>query len=431
MASYKRVALEIPEDSLNLVAKRLRLLDSWDQASVECANAVDSTSSLDGIPDDVLSLVATSFASKCASPAEFASARLSCRRLMNISAHPEVLSALPISALTCPARAYSASYRSFLRACASANNHEAAHLLGMIEFYCLADRKDGVKNLVRAAKAGHAPALHSLAVLHFNGSAGSVPERKLSVGVLLCASAAQQGHVEALRELGHCLQDGYGIKRNVAEGRRLLMEANLREFAASQVLSSEGGLPEAEQKLRQLDAVIRSVKAVIPKLTDEARMASKDRAAPGSEPEAAAHDHSHDHSQAHDHKHEAADHACPSAAASAAPSEADLLQSLCRCLRPLMSDFGCAVPDLPLPPASQFLLDWNETFGAPGAAAGLKVCGNVRCGRVETRVREFRCCAVCSGPSYCSRACQAIDWRAGHMEACQEGEEAAEEEMEA
>ncbi|CAI5514455.1 unnamed protein product [Closterium sp. Naga37s-1] len=362
---------------------------------------------------DVLSLIATSVASKCASAAEFASLRLSCTRFHDVATFPEVLSALPISALTCPARAYSASYRSFLRACADARNNEAAFLLGMIEFYCLGDRKDGIKHLVQAAKAGHPGALHSLAVVHFNGSGGAVPERKLSVGVLLCASAAQQGHVAALRELGHCLQDGYGIKKNVAEGRRLLMEANLREFAASQVLSGEGGFPEAEQKLRQLDAVIKSVKAVIPKLSaDEARSNEQGQI---KESRAQEHVSAHDHAQEHSHAGP-----CNPPSANGASSPAQLLQSLCRCLRPLMSDFGCAVPDLPLPPASRFLLEWNAEHGVPAPEGGLKVCGNVRCGRPETREKEFRCCAVCSGPSYCSRACQALDWRAGHMDACQE-----------
>ncbi|CAI5534133.1 unnamed protein product [Closterium sp. Naga37s-1] len=390
-------------------AKRLR--------ASETKAVAQSSSSLDMIPDDVLSLIATSVASKCASAAEFASLRLSCKRFHDVATFPEVLSALPISALTCPARAYSASYRSFLRACADARNNEAAFLLGMIEFYCLGDRKDGIKHLVQAAKAGHPGALHSLAVVHFNGSGGAVPERKLSVGVLLCASAAQQGHVAALRELGHCLQDGYGIKKNVAEGRRLLMEANLREFAASQVLSGEGGFPEAEQKLRQLDAVIKSVKAVIPKLSsDEARSNEqvKDGQVPAS---AAAESRAQDHVCAHEHTHAGP---CNPPSANGASSPAQLLQSLCRCLRPLMSDFGCAVPDLPLPPASRFLLEWNAEHGVPAPEGGLKVCGNVRCGRPETREKEFRCCAVCSGPSYCSRACQALDWRAGHMDACHE-----------
>ncbi|GJP35655.1 hypothetical protein CLOM_g20173 [Closterium sp. NIES-68] len=398
-------------------AKRLR--------ASETKAVAQSSSSLDMIPDDVLSLIATSMASKCASAAEFASVRVSCKRFHEVSMFPEVLSALPLSALTCPARAYSASYRAFLRACADARNNEAAFLLGMIEFYCLGDRKEGVKHLVQAAKAGHPGSLHSLAVVHFNGSGGAVPERKLSVGVLLCASAAQQGHVAALRELGHCLQDGYGIKKNVAEGRRLLMEANLREFAASQVLSSEGGFPEAEQKLRQLDAVIKSVRAVIPKLSaDDARTNEQDQIKDGQVPAAVeAESRAQEHVSAHEHAHaESAAQAAPCnpPSTNGASSPAQLLQSLCRCLRPLMSDFGCAVPDLPLPPASRFLLEWNAEHGVPAPEGGLKVCGNVRCGRPETRVREFRCCAVCSGPSYCSRACQALDWRAGHMDVCQE-----------
>ncbi|KAL2511800.1 F-box protein [Abeliophyllum distichum] len=40
------------------------------------------------------------------------------------------------------------------------------------------------------------------------------------------------GHIDALRELGHCLQDGYGVKKNIGEGHRFLVQANARELAA-------------------------------------------------------------------------------------------------------------------------------------------------------------------------------------------------------
>ncbi|CAI5956394.1 unnamed protein product [Closterium sp. NIES-65] len=119
----------------------------------------------------------------------------------------------------------------FLKRCASAGNLDACYSLGMIQFYCLEDRRGGATLLARAALGGHAHALHSLSVIHFNGSSGTRLDRDLLAGVLLCAKAAAQGHVEALRELGHCLQDGYGVPRNVAEGRRLLLEANTREAA--------------------------------------------------------------------------------------------------------------------------------------------------------------------------------------------------------
>ncbi|KAL2490898.1 F-box protein [Abeliophyllum distichum] len=53
-----------------------------------------------------------------------------------------------------------------------------------------------------------------------------------SAGVALCARVAFLGHIDALRELGHCLQDGYGVKKNIGEGHRFLVQANARELAA-------------------------------------------------------------------------------------------------------------------------------------------------------------------------------------------------------
>nr|GMD26932.1 protein TPR1-like isoform X14 [Ipomoea batatas] len=68
-------------------------------------------------------------------------------------------------------------------------------------------------------------------VRQFNGSGGSKTDKDLRVAVALCARAASVGHVNVLRELGYYFQDGYGVKRNVPEGRRFLVQANVREVA--------------------------------------------------------------------------------------------------------------------------------------------------------------------------------------------------------
>ncbi|KAG0462578.1 hypothetical protein HPP92_021054 [Vanilla planifolia] len=84
----------------------------------------------------------------------------------------------------------------------------------------------------------HPGALFSIAVIQFNGSGGSKNHMNIRAGALLCTRAASYGHIDALRELGHCLQDGYGLRQNVALGRRLLIQANARELAADLFLSS-------------------------------------------------------------------------------------------------------------------------------------------------------------------------------------------------
>ncbi|PPD71311.1 hypothetical protein GOBAR_DD31807 [Gossypium barbadense] len=181
--------------------------------------------------------------------------------------------------------------------------------------------------MAKAAISSHAPALYSLAVIQFNGSGGSKNDKDLRAGVALCARAAFLGHIDALRELGHCLQDGYGVRQNVAKGRRFLVQANARELAT--VLSSAAAVP-----------------------------------------------------------------GCP-----------------------LLSDFGCNVPAPEAHPSSKFLAEW---FGARGGipGPGLRLCSHVGCGRPETRKHEFRRCSVCGAVNYCSRACQALDWKLRHKAEC-------------
>ena len=53
-----------------------------------------------------------------------------------------------------------------------------------------------------------------------------------------------------------------------------------------------------------------------------------------------------------------------------------------------------------------------------GDGAELRLCSHVRCGRRETRRHEFRRCSVCGAANYCSRACQALDWKRAHKAQC-------------
>ncbi|MCO5568538.1 hypothetical protein L7F22_022237 [Adiantum nelumboides] len=69
----------------------------------------------------------------------------------------------------------------------------------MVRFYCFNDREVGVALMAKATMKPYAPALYSL----------------------------------AMRELGHCLQDGYKVPKNVPKGRHLLLEANAQEATAA------------------------------------------------------------------------------------------------------------------------------------------------------------------------------------------------------
>lgn len=251
--------------------------------------------------------------------------------------------------LTVKAQNWSESAQRFLKQCADAGNVEACYTLGMIRFYCLQNRGSGASLMAKAAISSHAPSLYSLAVIQFNGSGGSKNDKDLRAGVALCARAAFLGHIDALRELGHCLQDGYGVKQNIAEGRRFLVQANARELAA--VLSMTPSALTAGGWLTW--------------------------------------------NPLPHHRHGAGS-GCP-----------------------LLSDFGCNVPAPEAHPANQFLTEWflnSSKGGVPGS--GLRLCSHAGCGRPESRRHEFRRCSVCGTVNYCSRACQALDWKMRHKAEC-------------
>ncbi|GFZ21141.1 HCP-like superfamily protein with MYND-type zinc finger [Actinidia rufa] len=285
----------------------------------------------DELPDDLVLSVLCKLSSTASCPADFINALITCKRLKALSLQSIVLSTASKKMLAVKANNWCESADRFLKLCSDSGNLEALYTLGMIRFYCLRNRGTGASLMAKAAIKSHAPALYSLAVIQFNGSGGSKTDKNLQAGVALCARAAFLGHVDALRELGHCLQDGYGVRRNISEGRRFLVQANARELGPWLVWSARA-------------------------------------------------------------------HHGPGACS-------------------LLSDFGCDVPAPEAHPANRFLSEWfsGRTCG-PGL--GLRMCSHAGCGRPETRSHEFRRCSVCGSVNYCSRACQALDWKMRHKAEC-------------
>ncbi|CAD5164614.1 unnamed protein product [Musa acuminata subsp. malaccensis] len=192
----------------------------------------DSPDFFDGLPDDLVVSILCKLIASATSPSDLISVLVTCKRLNRLGLNPLVLHMASVKSLAVRAKKWSESAHRFLKRCADAGNLEACYILGMIRFYCLQNRGSGASLMARAAMGSHAAALYSLAVIQFNGSGGAKGDKDLRAGVALCARAAFLGHVDALRELGHCLQDGYGVRRNIAEGRRFLVQANARELAA-------------------------------------------------------------------------------------------------------------------------------------------------------------------------------------------------------
>ncbi|KAI3929591.1 hypothetical protein MKX01_025759 [Papaver californicum] len=314
---------------------------------------------LDELPDDIVVSILCKLSSTLNTPSDLFNLVLTCKRLNNLALNPLVLSKASPKLLTVEAKNWSESSHRFMKQCSDSGNIEATYTLGMIRFYCLENRGSGASLMAKAAMNSYAPALYSLAVIQFNGSGGTKTDKDLRAGVALCARAAFLGHIDALRELGHCLQDGYGVRQNVTEGRRFLIHANAREVAA--VLYSH---PPSSSVLF--------------------------------------------HAQQLKHSN---DVSCP-----------------------LLSDFGCNIPPQKVHIANRFLTEWFEIrgtnsvddvgeVGPDGDGLGLRLCSHAGCGRPETRKHEFRRCSVCGSVNYCSRACQALDWKLRHKANCAPTEE--------
>lgn len=304
----------------------------------------------DALPDDLVVCILSKLSSSASCPADVINVLITCKRLNGLGLNSMVLSKASPKAFAIKSKSWSESAHKFLKLCADAGNVEACYTLGMIRFYCLQNRGSGASLMAKAAINSHAQALYSLAVIQFNGSGGTKSDKDLRAGVALCARAAFLGHIDALRELGHCLQDGYGVRQNVAEGRRFLVQANARELAAA--LSSASST------------------------TTTATSYWLSAASP----------------TAQRHHPTSGGVGCP-----------------------LLSDFGCNVPAPKAHPANRFLAEWFAG-GSPGQ--GLRLCSHAGCGRPETRRHEFRRCSVCGAVNYCSRACQALDWKLRHKADC-------------
>ncbi|KAL2652953.1 hypothetical protein R1flu_021081 [Riccia fluitans] len=376
------------------------------------------SSEFDLLHDDLVLNILTAVSSTANSPADVINTMLTCRRFCALATHKLVLASAAPSALTVKASKWSDGAHRFLKQCAHAGNVEACYTIGMVKFYCMNKKGGGASYMAKAAMQSHAPALHSLAVIQFNGSGGTRKDKDLKAGVALCARAAALGHVDAMRELGHCLQDGYGVPMNVAEGRRLLLEANAREAAASVAASPRCFIETALQ------------------------------AAAGSSSGGAGCLHHHVIYQSVLQNSKGGGGDVGRSVFGQQLFNARFIEeylgrsSVHRLFQgggcSLLSDFGCNVPPAKLHIANRFLVDW---FNLYPPEAGLRLCSHANCGRPETRRHEFRRCSACGSVNYCSRACQALDWKIRHKYDCspvadweeredaEEEEQAAEEDM--
>ncbi|KAG6473767.1 F-box protein At5g50450-like [Zingiber officinale] len=205
--------------------------------------SVEKADLFDCLHDDIVIVILSFVSGSAERPSDLLSVMKTCKRMNRLGKSPFVLKKAALESISIGVKNWSQPTHKFLEMCADAGNLEACYLIGMIEFYCLGISnlggsdgvmfmKKGLRSLIRATKRGHALATYSLAVICFNGGAVRKTGRHLRMGVALCIRAAQLGHVDAMRELGHCYLDGYGVPKNVTKGVQLIRDANARELAA-------------------------------------------------------------------------------------------------------------------------------------------------------------------------------------------------------
>ncbi|XP_074587802.1 F-box protein At5g50450-like [Curcuma longa] len=203
--------------------------------------SVEKVDLFDSLHDDIIIVILSFLSGSAERPSDLLSVMKTCKRMNRLGKDPFVLKKATLESISIEAKNWSQPAHKFLEMCADAGNLEACYLIGMIEFYCLGISKGGsdgvmsmrkgLRYLIQATKSGHAPATYSIAVICFNGSALRKSDRHRRMGVALCTHAARLGHVDALRELGHCYLDGYGVPKNVTKGGRLINYAYARELA--------------------------------------------------------------------------------------------------------------------------------------------------------------------------------------------------------
>ncbi|CAI7781539.1 unnamed protein product [Closterium sp. NIES-53] len=194
---------------------------------------------IESLPDEVLIKVLAAVNSTASSPLDVVLPSMINRRWRRASRDREALKRACRGGVAVRARQWCEGAYMFLRRLCENGCLEAAFMLAMILFYCIPGAQfEGGRLLMHSAREGHAASLYTASVLSFNGSALGAQHKDARMGVALCARAAALGHTEAMRELGHCLIDGYGVQRDVQEGWRMLLEAQAAELAPQAYLRS-------------------------------------------------------------------------------------------------------------------------------------------------------------------------------------------------
>ncbi|KAJ4766002.1 hypothetical protein LUZ62_031291 [Rhynchospora pubera] len=227
----KRIAITIPLLRPQEMGPRRRRLSGGNETELILnGKSINSGNPFDALSDDVLISVLCKVAASATSPSDLINVMSISKRFSVLGVDQQVLAKASGKAMCVRAKNWSDSSEKFLRRCADAGNLEACYFLGMIHFHCLRNYASGTALLERAAEGSHSAALYSLAIIRFNKCAdvdgGSSCQHDLNSAASLCVRSATLGNVDALREVGYCLQHGVGLPPSPTAAYHLLHKAN-------------------------------------------------------------------------------------------------------------------------------------------------------------------------------------------------------------
>lgn len=118
----------------------------------------------------------------------------------------------------------------FLSKIVKAGSLDALYVSGMLRFYSTKEHGIGADMLVKAAKAGHGPALYEAALILSHGSGGDRLDTCLDGAKELLYRAAVQGYMPAAIELAMRVRNSWGFQKNRQLGTKVRKLAEASKF---------------------------------------------------------------------------------------------------------------------------------------------------------------------------------------------------------
>ncbi|KAJ1391641.1 F-box-like domain superfamily [Sesbania bispinosa] len=168
-------------------------------------NTAGDSDLFESLPDDLVLSILSKLSSTATSPSDFINVLITCKRLNALGLHSLVLSKASHKTFSVKAKNWCDSSHRFLKLCADAGNIEACYTLGMRK-RCVAygESRDELSRAGSLLACGYSVSTAA-------GERKRNNDKDLRAGGLYAHARSFLGHIDALRELGHVLQDGYWV----------------------------------------------------------------------------------------------------------------------------------------------------------------------------------------------------------------------------